>query len=547
MTEILRSNELQSPNKNESKIVNFTNIENKVNEIERLIWNEKDWKEFYVNKMNKILSTQIPWVKLNIIDGKIKLVSNIWKEDLDKIMEILEQNKNKINNKNIDINKTTSSQILSEHQKQISMWNVNFLKDLLLTKDDENNYKVDFKDNIEAELHIWLADILPSNVRKVRIQWNFEWEEYDLTWTRIWDKWWFYSENHDYLPIYQWFKITIIEEWDEEKLNNSKNKLNKQIEEFKNTQFYRLSKSNFDEITLDKLVKSSLEYWINPTNLIGLYKLKNTFINNFWQVNSWVENEDAQISLTCKRIQQSISEYQKVWWNNPIINNDQLNPEFIIFMKNIHPIWLKWDISEILKTITNKDYSANEINLLRWKVTEQITKINNIYTNNWENQDVETVYGEVLIWYEWLYNPREINSEPFERSPSWCTLCAKTARLNLLKFWWKCRRWDAISLVNDNEYHWWNTYNRLQALNLLEQNYNDKWYYHVSIAKNDGKHWNNNPRNWHSFVVFKWNDWETYVMDPYYFGWSTKPHKLLQHPLAYNDKYSNSKWAIMTS
>lgn len=546
MNEILKNNDTQWNEKREKKGVNFSSIENKVNEIEWILGNVKDWKEFYVNNMNKIIAKELPGSKLIINNWKIELKTDIGKEDLNAIIQLLEKNnsQNSIDKTNLDLNKSTTSQLLNENQKQISMWNVNYLKDLLLKKEWENKYEADFKDNVEAELHIWLADILPNNVRKVRIQWEYEWENYDLTWTRIWDKGWFYSDKHDYLPIYHWFKITVIEEWDENQLKNSKDKLSKDIEEFKNTEFYKSSIESFDEKTLDKLVKSALEYNISPINFIGLYKLKNQNTNNFWQINSGIDSTDAQLSLTWKKIQQCIWEYYKVWWKNVTLDGNEMSPEFILFMKQLHPNWLNWSNEKVLKTITNKEYSQQEINTFRWNINEQIININNIYTNNWENQDIDTSYWDLQEWYEWKYNPREIFSEPFERSPSGCTLCGKTARLNYMKFGGKCKRWDAISLVNDPEYNWWQVHKRTRALFLLESGFNDKSYYHVSVAKNDWKNWREEARNGHSFVVFKGNDWETYVLDPYYFGWSNKPHKLSQHPLTYNMKYWNSKWAI---
>lgn len=550
MNEILKNSETIPSKTNKVKSVNFTSVEKKLNEIENIIGNANDWKEFYVDKMNKILEKKIPWVKLIINNWKIEISSDIWKDELNEIMNILINKQDLIENKekkDIDLNKTTSWQLLNEHQKQISMWNVNFLKELLLKNEWDNEYRVDFKDNTEAELQIGLADILPINVRKVRVQWNFEWENYDLTGERIWDKWWFYSYKHDYLPVYHWFKITIIEEWSEDEIKNSKEKLNKNIEEFKKTDYYKSCKENFDENTLDKLAKSAFEYNLNPVNLIWLYKLKQENKKDYSQIKNWIDSTDWEISITCKKIQQWMSEFYKVWWKNITNNQLELNPEFILFMKHLSPNWLKWTNENVLKTITNKEYSPDEIKNIKWNINEQIINITNIYTNFWENNDVETIYWDVIEWYEWKYDPREVFSEPFERSPSWTTLCGKTARLNYSKFWWNCRRWDAISLVNDPEYNWWQVHKRARAVFLLESWFDNKSFYHVSIAKNDWKHWREEARNGHSFVVFKWNDWETYVLDPYYFGWSNKPHKLSQHPLTYNMKYWNSKWAIHKS
>lgn len=308
------------------------------------------------------------------------------------------------------LNKDISAgKIFSEYEKN------GRIVDNFINKIDENNFLVDFRKNINAENNIWLSEVMPSEVKKVHIVWIKEGRKYDMVWTRQWLKWGFYDEKWRYLPIYNWFKINVLESHSKEELTEKQKENDEKISKLSNNSIFTDFKEIYKENEFNLIIKKWVQYWIDPIFLLSLRKA-NAWEEwkQFWVMNPNMDTFEWQLNMFCRIIQDSLNNFKNVRNENPIENDWNLSWEFIGYFANIYNSsnldknHFK-DIVRFYWEYSWKDFGDEE--KLFTKVKESNLKWETKYNNNiikWTTNPEELIsnankylWMKYSLWWSW--------------------------------------------------------------------------------------------------------------------------------------------------
>lgn len=311
-------------------------------------------------------------------------------------------------------NNISSGQLFESERKT---WNVmkNFINSTW-----EKTFEVDFSSNSQAEHNIWLADLMWEEVRKVRVIWEKNGRMYDMTWERQGLKWWFY-ENWKYVPVFNKFKVEVLESYSKEDLTKRKNEDETKVKELLKSPYvekFRKRHPEYPKEHLEIIVRKSQEYGIDPCLLLAMRTTENGWSGlDFGVMNPSLDTFDWQLTMSCRIVQNNINRYKRMTWDNASTEGGSFSSEFIGFLSSIYaPIGADND--------PNNDNNNHLRNLLTfyWEFANiQFGNINDIVNNNyaflkkWEvqmtsGQIIWSTTGEALIanandhigkWYVW--------------------------------------------------------------------------------------------------------------------------------------------------
>lgn len=251
-----------------------------------------------------------------------------------------------------------------------------------------NTVEVDFKWDIRSEFNLWLSDLMPAKVRKVKIEWERFGRKYDIEWERKWLKWWFFSDKNEYIPVFSWFKVTIIETATDEELANiwkqNEEKIRKYMENPKIQDFNQ----KYWEKETRAIITSALEYEMDPMVLMTLRRTENWAAwKEFWVLRPWAETYDYQLILACRTIQNNMNRYKNLSWKDAQ-ENWIITPEFLCFFSSRYaPIWALNDPN---------NFNANHLkNMLRI--------YGNFHDRSYSEEDISKIYASTQDIREKMY------------------------------------------------------------------------------------------------------------------------------------------------
>lgn len=295
----------------------------------------------------------------------------------------------------------------------------NFIKTI-----SESTYEVNFWNNNLAEHNIGLSDLLWEEVKKVRITWEKNGIKYDMTWYRQWLKWWFYDEKWKYLPVFNNFKVEVLESYSKIDLAKKKEENEVQIKEILKSPLVEKFKNKYSQEQLEIIVRKAQEYSIDPYLLLAMRSTENwrAWID-FWVMKAWIDTFDGQLTMACRIIQNNANRYRKMTWELPMDWSWRFSAEFIWYLSNKYaPIGASNDPNDL-----NSNHLRNllafywEYSGKRFDNIDEIIKNNFAFLKKWEVQMtsweiVWTTTADALIananehigkWYVWWWWRRD--------------------------------------------------------------------------------------------------------------------------------------------
>lgn len=291
----------------------------------------------------------------------------------------------------------------------------NFIKSIW-----ENKYEVNFWNNNLAEHNIWLSDLLGEEIKKVRIIWEKNGIKYDMIWFRQWLKWWFYDENWKYLPVFNNFRVEILESFNKEDLAKKKEENENQIKEILKSPFIEKFKNKYSQEQLEIVVRKAQEYSIDPCFLLAMRSTENGRSGlDFWVMKVWIDTFDWQLTMACRIIQNNANRYKRMTWEQSSDWSWRFSAEFIWYLSNTYaPIGANNDPNDLNSNhLRNLLAFYSEYSGKKFDNIEEIIKNNFAFLKKWEIQMTSweiiwTTNGDALItnanehigkWYVWWW------------------------------------------------------------------------------------------------------------------------------------------------
>ncbi len=358
-------------------------------------------------------------------------------------------------------------------------WNENYFTETqnFIKKNWDKEFVVDFSNKKWAEYNIWLSDLLSEEITQVRVTWEKNWKKYDMTGKRQWLKWWFYTESWDYIPIFNWFKIEVLQSYTENELNTKKQENEKKIKEITDSPWIQDFKKRYDDKQLITIVTKAQEYNIDPTFLLALRTAENgKEWFDFWIMKRWINTFEWQLIMACRTIQNNMNRFKKTTWQEAMSTDWRLTINFISFFSSIYaPIWVNNDPQNL-----NQNHFTNLVNLY--------SQYSNI---NFGNQNtIMTQYNNLNKQYAAQINSLKLLSST---KPDILISTATSYLWTKYVWWWDNEKWIDCS---------WLVIKCMQELWII--NYTDDttaaWLFKVTQQKNP-----NNTKKWDLvFLKQKW-------------------------------------------
>ncbi len=442
----------------------------KVEELQNEINNLNLWKQF-VWKQEKSLRTAL----LKDWDPKDKEFQEI-AEKIKKLQETLINYWDNIKNLTSQLNQITweiKNEISKTTQEEKDLLkNMSNQEFLSLTPERRLNYVTKWNNQVEnviswkdknIEFTFTYNWVFNKNLFKLTTAWQVLPEQIrDVTsnwikYERIWLDWEFFNkETNKRLIIKEWTQIEIWKIWNQEEITKIKTENNKKYEDFikENPDYSKEKFTNAINEAIDKNIDIKL------------------FIN---VLSSRIEEFDSLKELNLAEVEWIATEISKISWYT---NTD------------IESIW------KVLKKVSPTTY--NDILEKLWYKKEEITDFN---TKNIDNEKYNFSLDNEYIPWEFS----DILSNSAEKSESWTTLCSRTARKNLQKLWidtpvtWSSARnaWENSWSPKNHFPPEWDTKAKVADIFLDARSDKNKMY-------------------WHRVAAFKADNWNWYVLDPYY-------------------------------
>lgn len=246
-----------------------------------------------------------------------------------------------------------------------------------------NTVDINFRWNVSAEYNIGLSDLMPPKVKRVKVEWvrtiNGEtvWQPYSLLWERKWTKWGFYTAGWQYMPVFTWFKVTILDTYTDEELQKMEIDKSLKIASLKTDPKIQEFKNKYWDEELNLILKTAVEYDIDPFFVMTLRQTENWWKwKEFGIMRDGCDNFERQLVLCCRTMQNNMQRFKLNTWKDAI-NDWEISKEFIAFFSSIYapigaendPNWLNqnhlWNLLKIYGAYRGFEISDTQIASLR--------------------------------------------------------------------------------------------------------------------------------------------------------------------------------------
>lgn len=298
-------------------------------------------------------------------------------------------------------------------------------KDIMKGQEVKEWAELDFKfGSPEDEEKIWLSDLLPKEVRKIQIISGEKFgKKYDgEVGTRQWPMWGFYTDSKEYVPVFNDFKIKVLEydpnyikTFEDDKTKKVDDTIKKLEEQWELQKFKDMPDG---EAKLKKIIAKAVEYGVDPYMLMD--NISKAYFFNLEKAS--LEDMDIPLTMACRKLQTAQNRYESVT-KKSAAEDGMFTPEFLWFYYGLYWPAASWD-PENSKGYSdfNKDFYAKALKSYgkhHWKT--------------YSDEDVNKYSWESLNLHNSL---RAGNGEV-----KWKTTPDDILEIAMKYLWWKYKMW----------------------------------------------------------------------------------------------------------